>query len=101
MTNPFPKEIHAINVFYGNVETGNDDSWVLDYPRNWTKEQAEYAAQAINTYDKLKAEVVEWRNMVAVLCRDGGHHLNVHGIQVTRKSIENEFYTLLGKREKE
>jgi len=101
MINPFPKEIHAI------VETGNDDSWVLDYPtfsmetRNWTKEQAEYAAQAINTHDKLKAEVVEWRNMVAVLCRDGGHYLNVHGIQVTRKSIENEFYTLLGKREKE
>jgi len=50
---------------------------------------------------KLKAEVVEWRNMVAVLCRDGGHYLNDHGVKATRKIIENEFYTVLEERERD
>ena len=62
MTNPFPKEIHAI------VQTGTDDSWVLDYPqfsmerRNWTKAQAEYTAKAINKYKKIMTMLkeLEW-----------------------------------------
>lgn len=54
--NPFPRETHAI------IETGDGDSWVLDYPgpemslsvrHNWTQEQAEFAAHAINEYEEI------------------------------------------------
>ena len=42
----------------------------------------------------LVAERDEWRNMVAVLCGDGGHYHAKHGTAATRAHIEKKLFDL-------
>ena len=39
-----------------------------------------------------RAEEKQWRNMVAVLCGDGGHYLHEHGVEKTKQHIIEEFH---------
>ena len=43
---------------------------------------------------RIKEEITIWRNMVAVLCGDGGHYLEEHGPEKTKQYIENRVFEL-------
>ena len=66
----------------------------------YDEETIEYATHAINQHDDLVAERDEWRNMVAVLCGDGGHYHVEHGTAATRAYIEKRMFDLRDQHEK-
>jgi len=53
---------------------------------------AEGAAEQERRHLPVKAERDEWRNMVAVLCGDGGHYHAEHGTAATRAYIEKKLF---------
>jgi len=55
---------------------------------------SECLTRIVDEYDALVAERDEWRNMVAVLCGDGGHYHAEHGTAATRAYIEKKLFDL-------
>jgi len=84
MKNPFPTPITP--------------TWLIH--TRLTPRQRDFAAHAINQHDDLVAERDEWRNMVAVLCGDGGHYHAEHGTAATRAYIEKRMFDLRDQHEK-
>jgi hypothetical protein len=51
-------------------------------------------AEAQERAEKAERERDEWRNMVAVLCGDGGHYHAQHGTETTARHILSRYYGL-------
>jgi len=58
------------------------------------------AQRMVSQYGELEVERDEWRNMVAVLCGDGGHYHADHGTAATRAYIEKRMFDLRDQHDK-